>query len=96
MNEITNPLCLWCGKPFTRRPSGGSRQMFCDPRHRIAFHTAARRWAERAIASGALTIGDLRNSAAAAYTLVRGHEGRNHVQVAGKETGPSASRSGPE
>ena len=74
MIEIARPLCLWCGVPFTRRSSGGSQQSFCSPPHRIAFHTAARRWAERAIASGGLTIAELQNTAAAACTLSGGHE----------------------
>ena len=67
-------LCLWCNRPFARRRSGGSRQMFCGPSHRTSFHTAARRWAERAIASGVLTVAELQNGTAAAYTLARGHE----------------------
>ena len=35
--------------------------MFCTSGCRTAFHTAARRWAEHAIAAGRLTISDIRN-----------------------------------
>jgi hypothetical protein len=60
--------CLWCGQPIEPRLTGGSRRRFCSPRHRIAFHTAARRWAEYAVAAGILTVGDLRADPAA-FTL---------------------------
>ena len=65
-------LCLWCNREFKPRRSGGSRQAFCCPSHRIAFHSAARRWAERAVSSGQLTIAELQNGPAAACTLVSG------------------------
>jgi hypothetical protein len=66
------PTCPWCEKPFRPRRGGGSHQTFCSPRHRMAFHSAARRWAERALASGDLTIGELRKGDTAACTLPRG------------------------
>ena len=71
---MTNPIamieatCLWCGQPFELR-RGGSPRRFCCSAHRTAFHSAARRWAERAIAAGTLTVSNLRNSATEAYTL---------------------------
>jgi hypothetical protein len=49
---------------------GGSQQVFCDRGCRAAFHTAARRWAERAVAKGLLTATDLRNDPAEACTLL--------------------------
>ena len=48
---VTTAGCLWCGKHFKPR-RGGSPRMFCAPSCRAAFHTAARRWAGRAVASG--------------------------------------------
>jgi hypothetical protein len=48
--------CLWCGRGFVAR-------------HRNAFHGAARVWAERAVAGGLLSIGDLK-AAPGAFTLV--------------------------
>src|SRR2546421_159428 len=59
-STMVNPRCLWCDSPFKPR-RGGSRQRFCKPGHRTAFHTAARLWAEHEAASGALTIADLRD-----------------------------------
>ena len=44
-------VCLWCGHPFQAR-RGGSPKRFCSPAHRIAFWSALRRWAERAVAAG--------------------------------------------
>jgi hypothetical protein len=65
----TAPACVWCGRPFpTRR--GGSRQTFCCSRHRHAFHSAARRWAERAVVVGTLTVDHIRNGDPAACTLL--------------------------
>src|SRR4051812_40197404 len=40
----TKPVCLWCGRAFTPRTSGGSPQRFCSTGHRQAFWVAARRW----------------------------------------------------
>src|SRR5260370_40967352 len=48
--------CLWCGRVFTPRKTGGSAQRFCSTEHRKAFWTAARRWTMRAIETGLLTI----------------------------------------
>jgi hypothetical protein len=62
--------CLWCGKAF-RSQRRGSPQIFCAAACRSAFHTAGRRWAERAVAYGALTVDDLQNADAIACTLYR-------------------------
>ena len=61
--------CLWCETSFEPR-RGGSRQRFCRARHRIAFHTAARLWAERALDSGVLTLADIRNGTGEPCTLL--------------------------
>lgn len=62
-------ICVWCGTQFTARTTGGSPQRFCSPADRAAFHSAARRWAERAVASGALSVPDIQSTAPAACTL---------------------------
>ena len=67
------PTCLWCGRPFKAR-TGGTRQTYCCPRHRVAFHTAARLWAERRVAVGLLTIDDLKHGPGVACTLVASME----------------------
>ena len=66
---VRDGACLWCARPFRAR-RGGSRQTFCCSRHRHAFHSAARRWAETAVTAGALTVDHIRSGDAAAYTLL--------------------------
>ena len=63
--------CRWCGRACRPR-RGGSPRVFCTSGCRNAFHAAARRWAERAIAAGMLTIAELRNGDPAACTLLSG------------------------
>ena len=63
--------CRWCGRACRLR-RGGSPRVFCGPACRTAYHTAARRWAERAVASGVLTITDIRKGRLAACTLLTG------------------------
>jgi hypothetical protein len=55
--------CSWCTRLFRPR-RGGHAQRFCRPACRRAFHAAARAWVLDAIASGALTLADIRGSAA--------------------------------
>jgi hypothetical protein len=54
-------ICLWCAAPVTLRRGG-------SPRHE--FHSCARRWAEAAVAAGALSVDVLKNGDPAAYTLL--------------------------
>jgi hypothetical protein len=68
---ITLPPCLWCKRPFRAR-RGGSPKRFCCAAHRIALWSAARRWAERAVVSGLLSVDDIRNDATEACTLLLG------------------------
>src|SRR5712675_1640877 len=66
---MSNQLaCLWCSRSFEPR-RGGSRQTYCRPACRAAYHKAARLWCEREIADGRLTVQDLRSDVAVAYTL---------------------------
>jgi hypothetical protein len=55
--------CLWCNNRFTPR-RGGSPQRFCSAEHRSLFWSALRRWAERTLAAGVLTIADIRGGTA--------------------------------
>jgi len=72
MTENSNGgACLWCARSFGPR-RGGSPQRFCGARCRSAFWSALRRWGERAVAAGIVTIDDVRNGDGAACTLVRG------------------------
>ena len=64
--------CRWCGRACQVR-RGGSPRLFCTLGCRTAFHTAARRWAEQAVASGTLAIAELRRNDPAACTLLSGY-----------------------
>lgn len=64
-------ICVWCAAPVTLR-RGGSPRKFCCARCRHEFHSRARRWAEAAIAAGALSVDVLKNRDPAACTLLQG------------------------
>ena len=78
------PACLWCDTEFEPR-KGGSPQRFCDPKHRDAFHSAGRRFAEHAVLGGLLTAADLRNGPAEACTLLPAQERRSDYPGIGCE-----------
>jgi hypothetical protein len=61
--------CSWCGQDLQPR-RGGSPQRFCSAKHRSLFWSALRRWGERAVAAGILTVADIRNGDATACTLL--------------------------
>jgi hypothetical protein len=63
------PACSWCNQLFRARHGGGRGQRFCRPSCRRAFHAAARSWALDAIASGALTVADIKSGSAATRAL---------------------------
>src|SRR5437016_4726854 len=59
--------CLWCGRAFTPRATGGSTQKFCCSGHRQQFWIAARRWTMRAIDAGLLSVDCLKSSHASVH-----------------------------
>ena len=61
--------CSWCTRLFRPR-RGGHAQRFCRPACRRAFHAAGRTWVLDAIASGALTLADIRSGSAATRALL--------------------------
>jgi len=61
-------LCLWCEGRFAGH-HGGSPQLFCSAACRHRFHSAARRCAERAVATGRLSIATLKGGDTEACTL---------------------------
>ena len=67
--------CAWCGQGFTPRLVGGLPQRFCSTRHRRAFHSAARKFTERAITLGFLTADDLRRGPAYVFGRARSEAG---------------------
>jgi hypothetical protein len=64
--------CVWCERQFQPRRSGGRPQRFCRPSCRRAFRAAARAWALDAIATGGMTVADLKNGLAATRALLLG------------------------
>src|SRR5262249_26493444 len=86
MFEGNSNLCQWCERPIRAR-RGGSPQRFCGAGCRTAFWSALRRWGERAVAAGILTVGDIKNADPAACTLVPGC-----VSPAPQRLGPAALR----
>jgi len=55
--------CAWCHTGFQRRRTGGSDQLYCSTHCRRTCDMAARRWAAAAIASGRLSVEELRRYA---------------------------------
>ena len=70
MTEGATASCPWCKAPFRPR-RGGSPQRFCGSKCRTEFWIALRRWGERAISVGILTIADIKNGDPAACTLAQ-------------------------
>jgi hypothetical protein len=62
-----DPRCLWCGRDFMPRVTGGSAQKFCSTGHRQEFWIAARRWTMRAIDAGLLSVDCLKASQASVH-----------------------------
>jgi hypothetical protein len=83
--------CLWCQRPFEPR-RGGSPQRFCEARCRTAFWIALRRWGERALAAGLLTVSDVqKNGDPTACTLLLAANPPGGQIVAGRPpTAPGA------
>ena len=68
---------------------------FCCATHRTAFWSALRRWAERAVAVGALTVDQIRNADPAACTVLPGGKALAPIPQAQKPA-PAASAERPE
>ena len=64
--------CLWCNGQFAAKTVGANAKKFCRPSCKDQFHRAARLWAELAIATGRLSVADLR--AGPSYTTGEGEE----------------------
>ena len=56
LKQAWDARCLWCGRVFKPRSTGGSAQKFCCSGHRQQFWIAARRWTMRAIEVGLLSV----------------------------------------
>ncbi len=52
--------CPWCAAPFISKKVGAHRKRFCSARCRNRYHAAARKWVQKAIGVGLLSIVDLK------------------------------------
>jgi hypothetical protein len=78
--------CLWCGRPFAARVTGGSQQRFCSAPCRHALDTAARRWVLRALEAGLLSVDMLKAAQTSARAVLEGSPRRlAPAQGGGKE-----------
>src|SRR5438045_7968223 len=73
--------CLWCGRIFRARATGGSAQRFCSTEHRKAFWTAARRWTMRAIEAGLLSVECLKGNQTSVHAAGSGISAGDQVSV---------------
>jgi hypothetical protein len=86
--------CLWCGRLFRVRQTGGSPQQFCSSTHRHAFGSAARRWATLAVEAGLLPIEALKATGSSAHAALEASRKRRaevpltEVLVADLEANP--------
>lgn len=53
-------VCVWCGKGFEPRTTGGRAQRFCCPAHRISYAIKARQYVDHEIVAGRLTVAALK------------------------------------
>jgi hypothetical protein len=67
-----NARCVWCGRTFSSRTTGGSNQKFCCTEHRQQFWIAARRWTMRAIEAGLLSVDCLKASHTSVHAVPGG------------------------
>ena len=74
--------CVWCGRSFRPRATGGSAQKFCAAGHRKAFWNAARLWTMRAVETGLLSVECLKANQTSVYAA------RGAFPVAGSRTCP--------
>ena len=86
------PACLWCDTAFEPRKAG-SPQRFCTSKCREEFHSVGRRYAERAVLGGLLTVADLRNGPPEACMLLPAQERRSdYPDIAWDENALSAAQ----
>jgi hypothetical protein len=57
---VTSPAaCAWCTGRFEQAIRGDQRKLFCSTPCRMAFHKAARQWAEREFFDGRVSAREL-------------------------------------
>ncbi len=66
--------CLWCAGPFPAKRVGAHQKKFCSVPCKNRYHSAARRWVQRAITGGQLSVHDLKALDASCTTHGEGNE----------------------
>ena len=66
------PRCLWCAKQFPPRTVGGHEKKFCSGDCKNSSHSGLRRWAQRAIDLGQVSISDLKSTRAVVHDAGNG------------------------
>ena len=69
--------CFWCGTKFSAKTVGANPKRFCSALCKNRFHTAARRWVERALADGRLSLNELGAPSASCTTVGGALEAHN-------------------
>jgi hypothetical protein len=64
--------CLWCGRAFRPRTTGGTDQRFCGAGCRDAFWSAARSWVALAFQTGLLTADALKAAQSSEHAVSAG------------------------
>lgn len=52
--------CRWCSRPFPPMKRGGNEKIFCKPKCKSDFETAARRYALAMVDAGLLSVSELK------------------------------------
>ena len=61
IQSATKPaLCQWCENPFPPRMVGGHTKKFCSAQCRNHYHASARKWVQKAVSVGLLSVADLK------------------------------------
>lgn len=89
INSPAAMCCLWCGRSFAPRRTGGSKQLYCCAAHRHALGSAARAWAIAAVEAGVISVSLLKAGVSSARAS-RGafHETAKGEPIAGANSPP--------
>jgi hypothetical protein len=87
--------CLWCGRNFTPRTTGGHAQRFCRLPCRRAYDAAGRRFVAEAIACGLLSLDQIRYGPAATRALLPTADSSAQISPPAGEPPPVAPQERP-
>lgn len=61
------PTCQFCGKQLMPRQTGGKRQVFCTPKHRVEFHRLCRLYGLVSLERGWTSLDQMKAALANVY-----------------------------